>query len=47
MTKTIKLKTEAVKGFGFYFGWQDNTIIFLVPFILLEIKFVSDKIESL
>jgi len=47
MTKTIKLKTERVKGFGFYFGWQDNTIIFLVPFILLEIKFVSDKIEAL
>tara|TARA_R110001583_G_scaffold43049_2_gene136864 strand:- start:8273 stop:8416 length:144 start_codon:yes stop_codon:yes gene_type:complete len=47
MRKTIKLRTEYTKGFGFYFGWQDTTIIFLVPFILLEIKFVSDKIESL
>jgi len=45
MKKTIKLRTEFTKGFGFYFGYQNTTIIFLVPFMLLEINFVSNKIK--
>ena len=49
MRQTIKLRTEFIRGIGFYFGWQDSTIIFMVPCMLLEIKLVSDKqgIESL
>jgi hypothetical protein len=43
MRKTIKLSTNYTKGVGFYLGYQDTTIILLVPFISLEIEFVCNK----
>ena len=47
MRKTIKLRTEYTKGFGLYFGYHNTTVILLVPFISLEIEFVSNKVSKL
>jgi len=46
MKKTINIRTDKVKGMGFYLGYQDNTIILLVPFRTIEIEFVSTKITA-
>jgi len=45
MKKTINIRTDYTQGFGLYFGYQNNSIILLVPFISLEIEFVSNKMK--
>jgi len=48
MSKTIKLRAYFTKGLGLYLGYENRTVGLLVPFMSLEIEFVSNKvIESL
>ena len=44
MRKTIKLRTDFQKIFGFAFGYHygDNSFMILLPFITMEIRFISE-----